>query len=120
MDKRDDLDERSRTADEALELAHDISVDYDGCNTVESLKDLIDEMRELIDEARSKLRESQAPSDKREHCHHHCKDCVYFVDDEPLADIGLIVDREGVCSMAANYCDIVDGLSECCNYYKPR
>ena len=31
--------------DQWLELINDIAVDYDGCNTIESLKDLIDEMR---------------------------------------------------------------------------
>lgn len=39
-------------AEEWLELACDIAIDYDGCETVESLKDLIDEMKEYINNAR--------------------------------------------------------------------
>lgn len=40
------------TAEEWLELASDIAIDYDGCQTVEGLKDLIDEMREYVNNAR--------------------------------------------------------------------
>ena len=36
------------TAEEWLELASDIAIGYDGCETVEGLKDLIDEMRESM------------------------------------------------------------------------
>lgn len=36
---------------EYLQLAHDIAFDYDGCNTVKSLKSLIDEIVELINKA---------------------------------------------------------------------
>lgn len=40
------------TAEEWLELASDIAIDYDGCETVEGLKDLIDEMRSIISSAK--------------------------------------------------------------------
>lgn len=44
------------TAEEWLELICDIAVGYDGCETVESLKELIDEMREYAVNARKALR----------------------------------------------------------------
>lgn len=37
--------------DEYLKLLNDMLYDYDGCNTVESLKELIDETREYIHKA---------------------------------------------------------------------
>lgn len=40
------------TAEEWLELACDIAIGYDGYETVEGLKDLIDEMRGYINNAR--------------------------------------------------------------------
>lgn len=43
------------TADEWLELICDIAVGYDGCETVESLKELVDEMREYAVNARKAL-----------------------------------------------------------------
>lgn len=45
------------TTDQWLELIIDIAVDYDGCNTIESLKDLIDEMRAYSIFARMTLAE---------------------------------------------------------------
>lgn len=45
------------TTDQWLELINDIAVDYDGCNAVESLKDLIDEMRAYSIFARMTLAE---------------------------------------------------------------
>lgn len=45
------------TADEWLELICDIAIDYDGCETVESLKELVDEMREYAINARKALRD---------------------------------------------------------------
>lgn len=44
-----------KTTAEWLELIYDISIDYDGCNTIESLKELIDEMREYTINARKAL-----------------------------------------------------------------
>lgn len=46
----------SETADEWLELICDIAIDYDGCETVESLKELVDEMREYAVNARKALK----------------------------------------------------------------
>lgn len=43
------------TAAEWLELIYDISIDYDGCNTIENLKELIDEIREYTINARKAL-----------------------------------------------------------------
>ena len=43
--KTDEHSYVSEITDQWLELINDIAVDYDGCNTIESLKDLIDEMR---------------------------------------------------------------------------
>ena len=40
------------TAEEWLALANDIAIDYDEYETVEGLKDLIDEMREYINNVR--------------------------------------------------------------------
>lgn len=44
------------TSDEWLELICDIAVGYDGCETVESLKELINEMREYAINARKALK----------------------------------------------------------------
>lgn len=46
-----------KTADEWLELICDIAVGYDGCETVESLKELVNEMREYAVNARKALRD---------------------------------------------------------------
>ena len=46
-------------ADEWLELIWDIAVDYDGYNTVESLKSLIDEIVDMSKKARICLRENK-------------------------------------------------------------
>ena len=45
--------------DEWLELIWDIAVDYDGYNTVESLKSLIDEIIDMSKEARECLKENK-------------------------------------------------------------
>lgn len=34
-----------QTTSEWLELINDVAIDYDGCNTIESLKELINEIR---------------------------------------------------------------------------
>ena len=47
LQKLEQLDRHNRIKDGYLELIHDISLDYDGCNTVESLKSLIDELDDL-------------------------------------------------------------------------
>lgn len=41
------IERNNRIKDGYLELIHGISYDYDGCNTVESLKKLIDELDDL-------------------------------------------------------------------------
>jgi hypothetical protein len=43
------------SADEWLELLWDIGIGYDGCNTVESLKGLVDELVEISTKARACL-----------------------------------------------------------------
>jgi hypothetical protein len=43
------------SADEWLELLWQIGVDYDGCNTVESLKGLVDELIDISTKARECL-----------------------------------------------------------------
>jgi hypothetical protein len=43
------------SADEWLELLWQIGVDYDGCNSVESLKGLVDELIEMSQKARECL-----------------------------------------------------------------
>ena len=45
--------------DEWLELIKDIAIDYDGYNTVESLKELIDEIVGMSQKARKCLRENR-------------------------------------------------------------
>lgn len=57
-EKVDDLTNRlianTRTIkikNEYLQLIYDILIDYDGCNTVESLKELIDEARQYVKQA---------------------------------------------------------------------
>ena len=44
------------TVDEWLELICDIAVGYDGCETVESLKELVDEMKKYAVNARKALK----------------------------------------------------------------
>lgn len=44
------------SADEWMELIRDIGFDYDGCNSVESLKELVDELVEMSQKARECLR----------------------------------------------------------------
>lgn len=46
-----------KSADEWLELIHDIAYDYDGYRTVEGLKSLIDEMSDYAHKARVCLHE---------------------------------------------------------------
>lgn len=50
--------------EEYLDLIYDISVDYDGCNTVESLKELIDEMVDLTKKAKQCLKQGKIKADK--------------------------------------------------------
>ena len=45
--------------DEWLELMWEVAVDYDGCNSVESLKELIDELVDMSKKARKCLRENR-------------------------------------------------------------
>ena len=57
------------SADEWLELLWQIGIDYDGCNTVESLQGLVDELMEISTKARKclhdgKLFENGAESEK--------------------------------------------------------
>lgn len=47
------------SADEWMELIRDIGFDYDGCNTVESLKGLVDELVEMSVEARKCLHDGK-------------------------------------------------------------
>lgn len=42
------LKRSNRIKDGYLKLIHDIGFDYDGCNTVKSLKELIDELDDLV------------------------------------------------------------------------
>lgn len=51
-------------ADEWMELIQDIGWHYDGCNTIESLKELIDEMVEAAGWARSCLDAGKIFEDK--------------------------------------------------------
>lgn len=57
LTKTDEYSYVPETTDQWLELINDIAVGYDGCNTVESLKDLIDEMRAYSIFARMALAE---------------------------------------------------------------
>lgn len=50
--------------EEYLDLIYDISIDYDGCNTVESLKELIDEMVDLTKKAKQCLEQGKIKADK--------------------------------------------------------
>ena len=52
--------------DEWLELLWDIGIDYDGCNTVESLKSLVDELMEMSTNARKCLHDGKLFTDKEE------------------------------------------------------
>ena len=51
-------------ADEWLELIWDISIGYDGCGTVESLKELIDELRDMSTKARVCIWDGKIFNDK--------------------------------------------------------
>lgn len=53
-------------ADEWLELLWEIALDYDGCNTVESLQELVDELVEISKNARTCLYEDKIFEDKEE------------------------------------------------------
>lgn len=44
-------------ADEWLELVHDIAIDYDGCESKEGLKSLIDEMVGYVQNARECMKQ---------------------------------------------------------------
>lgn len=46
-------------AEEWLQLIWEVAVDYDGCNTVESLKELIDEIVQYSQNARVCLRRNE-------------------------------------------------------------
>jgi hypothetical protein len=52
--------------DEWLELIWQVGVDYDGCNSVESLKELIDEFIEMSQKARYCLEDGRLFEDKEE------------------------------------------------------
>lgn len=41
---------------DALQIIHDLCIDYDGFNTVEGLKSLIDDIREIAKQARMNLK----------------------------------------------------------------
>ena len=43
--KKRELERENKILKGYLELISDLAYDYDGCNTIESLKDLIDELR---------------------------------------------------------------------------
>ena len=53
-------------ADEWLELLWEIALDYDGCRTVESLQELIDELVEISKKARTCLYDGKLFEDKEE------------------------------------------------------
>lgn len=52
MLKKSDTSYRPNYTDEWLELINDISYDYDGYNTVEGLKEHIDELVDMANNAR--------------------------------------------------------------------
>ena len=54
------------SADEWMELIQAIAFDYDGCNTVESLKDLVDEIVEMVGNARACLADDKIFEDEVE------------------------------------------------------
>ena len=54
------------SADEWLELLWDISVGYDGCNTVDSLQGLVDELVEISTKARTCLNDGKLFKNKEE------------------------------------------------------
>lgn len=56
---------RPNCAEEYLELLCDIAVDYDGCNTVESLKNLVDELKGYAHKARECLYEGKVFGDRK-------------------------------------------------------
>ena len=47
MNKKESL---HRSASEALQIIHDLCIDYDGFNTVDGLKSLIDDIRNIAKE----------------------------------------------------------------------
>ena len=51
------------SAEEWMELIQDIGWHYDGCNTVESLKGLIDEMVEMASEGQNKVKRMKRTED---------------------------------------------------------
>ena len=57
--KKPDTSYRPNCTDEWLELIHDIGYDYDGCNTVEGLKMLVDEIVDYANKARKCLHEGK-------------------------------------------------------------
>lgn len=54
------------SADEWMELIVGIGFDYDGCNTVESLKSLVDELVEMAQKARICLKDGKIFCDEEE------------------------------------------------------
>lgn len=54
------------SADEWLELLWQIGIDYDGCNTVDSLKGLVDELIEISTKARKCLHDGNLFKNKEE------------------------------------------------------
>lgn len=50
--KKPDISYRPNCTDEWLELINDIGFDYDGCNTVEGLKELVTELVDMATKAR--------------------------------------------------------------------
>lgn len=54
------------SADEWLELLWEIALDYDGCNTVESLQGLVDELVDISKKARKCIYDGKLFEDKEE------------------------------------------------------
>lgn len=52
--------------DEWLEMIWQVGVDYDGCNSVESLKGLVDELIEMSQKARYCLEDDKLFTDKKD------------------------------------------------------
>ena len=64
------------TCDEILSYIWMIGCDYDGCNTVESLKELIDELVEMAKEARECLHEEKLYASDLYGSERNCTNCA--------------------------------------------
>ena len=109
--------------EECLEFIYGISIDYDGYNTAENLKSLIDEIREMTVKAKQFLDDHKFYSEEKFKIRTNeegkrivssnmdCADCICRVCARNSANDFCIGDAELACE-ACNNCEIGDLLME--------